>query len=509
MRSKLPGSKLISYDTLNFFKYQDTIKQKKPLKKSAVGLLSTTNDTLKPKLYKYYDYVFWMPKAGKERGLQIVNFTTFSKLGEASTLSHRDYFSKADEWIYPHDSTQRFRMESVVSVSSGIAKVAISRPSVSEDHVVAMTGQFHSVIEPIVPAGFKFCITYGDGKVWFHSEKGRNMVENILEVSRQNKHLQAALYAGASDIINLNYYDEPHRAFIRPVEGLPLYIVTLYDKQVEYSYQQQALMLTLLLLSALIIFIVLQIIVLFAIDTFIKKPGSKSMMIDFIRIKSHNTGVYLIMGGSLFFATASYWIFTDQKNVLNPLILSVLAIAYFFPFLNYAIAGFSLKSKNRNLFAIFNLLLIFFINFSSTELLGKTWPGYLLSFQFGILLIMCLSYLIIRYGFIKPKTSKYSSRYYIFFLLMLLLFFGIAPSVKNFEAAVNYELLRESRHTQFELANSYKSRNIRIKNYFKPLPQDDATADLYKDRIRKGIYTGFVSAEIKYAAETNEVDKVS
>ena len=448
--------------------------------------------------YPYFDYVFWMPKSGQNRGQQVVRYTTFARLGEPSNLVHRDYFNKADEWILPPravdiDSSHehRFRMESLVSVSSGIAKAAISRLSSFPNVVVAMTGQFNSVIETLVPAGFKFCIIDSDGKVWFHSEKGRNNNENLPDVSKQNKYLHAAIYAGASDIIQLNYYDEPHRAFIQPVSNLPLFIVTLYDKQFEYSYQRQVLMLTLLLFSAMVIFMVIQVFVLVFLDNLIKQPGNKSMLFDFIRMRPENSMVYRYMSAILFLTVAIFFIFTDGKNVLNPLIFSIISMAYLFPYLNYAVNDFSFHSLNRNLYAGFNIVLIVLINLSAVKLLDDNNVN-LINFQLFVLLFIYAGYIIIQN--INHKKSSNPQNNYLFFLLMLLLAFGIAPSIRNFEAALNHELMVEKRHAQFELANNYLERNIRIKNYYKPFPQDDSTANLYKKRIRQGIYTEAISS---------------
>ncbi|MEI6678240.1 MAG: hypothetical protein WCL21_06515 [Mariniphaga sp.] len=99
-----------------------------------------TESLLNPTIYPYFDYAFWMDTTGVQKGL----LTPFPKVDKPSNLFARDYFKKPDEWIFPGNDTCRFRMESIVSVTSGVVKVALSKPSRIENMVVAMTGRFYS-----------------------------------------------------------------------------------------------------------------------------------------------------------------------------------------------------------------------------------------------------------------------------------------------------------------------------------------------------------------------------
>jgi hypothetical protein len=190
------------------------------------------NDTLKPVSYPYFDYAFWIDNTGMQNGI----LTPMANVDKPSNLASREYFKKPDEWILPGNDTCRFRMESIVSVTSGIVKVALSKKSDKENMVIAMTGRFYSIIEPLLPKDYKFCIIDRSGLVWFHSDNLRNLQENFITECSEDKSLLAAIYANATTTLEVNYYDEPYRIYIKPLTPMPLYLVTMFDKQAEYAY---------------------------------------------------------------------------------------------------------------------------------------------------------------------------------------------------------------------------------------------------------------------------------
>lgn len=448
---------------------------------------------LRPDSYPFFDYAFWMDTTGLQQG----EITPFPKNDKPSNFAGRDYFRKPDEWILPGDANSRFRIESIVSKTSGVVKVALSKRSDIKDKVIALTGRFYSIIEPIIPEDYKFCIIDRNGLVWFHSDKLRNLQENFITECGEDKSLSAVIYANASKTLDVNYYDEPYRIHIKPLTPLPLYLVTMFDKQTEYAYQVQGLMLTLLLFSALVVFLIMEILALLALKPFTRKTGWKHLIMDFIGAKEGQNKIYIVL--SILFTVISilYLELTNPVNILNPLLFALVMVSFLFPYLKYAINKFSIKSTGRNIFAILNLAFIVVINISSVRFLSNSDFIDLLIFQ-GIIIVLLIAWFFVLRSNFSVKHSVCNVTFYVCFLLAMLLSFSIAPSIKFFEAAVNHEIIRAIKHDQLMLVRQRESRNRQLRNYYTLLEQnhklDSAAIRVFEKRMERGIYSTFANS---------------
>lgn len=461
-----------------------------PLPERAKILLK---NPLKPDSYPYYDYAFWMDTTGLQTG----ELTPFPNVDKPSNFSTRDYFKKSDEWILPGDENKRFRIESIVSKTSGIVKVALSKPSYIDHMVIAMTGRFYSIIEPIIPEDYKFCIIDRNGLVWFHSDKLRNLQENFITECSNDKSLSAVIYANATRTLDVNYYDEPYRIHIKPLAPLPLYLVTMFDKKAEYAYQVQGLMLTLLLFSALVMFIFMEILAIYLLRPFVRRSGWKNLIMDFIGAKEDHKKIYLVMSVLFVLITILYLLLTNPINLLNPLLFAFVMITFLFPYLKYAIGSFSLKPISRNIFAVINLVFLILINLVSTQALSSNDLTRMIIFQIAIIVLLVACFFVLRSDF-KLKTSVFNISFYVCFLLGLLLVFSVVPSIKFFEAAVNHEIVRLIKHDQLTLARQRESRNKELRKYYTLLEQnhklDSSAVTVYEQRMERGIYSKFVGS---------------
>jgi len=459
-------------------------------------------NALKPAIYPFFDYAFWMDTTGIQKGI----LTPFPKMDKPSNLSGRDYFKKPDEWILPGNDTCRFRMESIVSVTSGVVKVALSKRSDLKNMVTAMTGRFYSIIEPIIPEEYKFCIIDKKGLVLFHSDKLRNLQENFITECSEDESLLGVIYANTSRTLDVNYYDEPYRIHIKPLAPLPLYLVTMFDKQAEYAYQVQGLMLTLLLFSALVMFIILEILTIYAIKPLARRSGWKNLIMDFIGAKETHTRIYIVMSILFVLITILYLLMTNPENILNPLLFAVIMVSFLFPYLKYAISGFSLGSSGRNLFAIINLVFLILINVSSLRLLSNNDLYKMFVFEGMIIALLVASFFVLQHG-VKLKYATCNITFYACFLLGLLLVFSVAPSIKFFEASVNHEIIRVIKHDQLKLARLRESRNNELRNYYMLMEQDhklDPSVDnVYQQRMERGIFSKFVGSTFYVKGKTS------
>lgn len=462
---------------------------------------------LKPESYSYFDYSFYIDTLGEQKGI----LTPFSIRDKPTNLSTRDYFKKPDEWIFPSNDTCRFRMESIVSLTSGVVKAALSKRSVIENMVIAMTGRFYSVIDPLMADDYKFCIIDGKGLVWFHSDKLRNLQENLITECNEDENLSAAIYANASKTLNVYYYDEPYRIHVESLAPVPLYLVTMYDKHAEYAYQVQVMMLTLLLFSALVFFIIIQTVALFFFKGIVKYSGWKNLIMDFIGAKEDHNMIYLVMSILLVLTAILYFLLIDPENILVPLIYTMVMSSFLFPYLSYAINKFSFKSSSLRLFVFLNAVFIILINIASYKYMNEGDFYKLLIFQEVILLLLLIGFLVLKKDFtLKYKHS--TTIFYVCFLLGLLLAFSVAPSIKFFQASVSHEIIRGIKHDQLELARLRESRNTQFRKYYTLMEQnhklDPSVISVFEQRMDSGIYTKFTGStfHIKGKASWKEMD---
>ena len=495
---KSAWSQLHQYDQIGLI--ETKLGQPLPEGSSVLG-----NKSLNPESYQYFDYSFWMDTTGYQMGV----LTPFTVRDNPTKLPNRDYFKKPDEWILPGNADERFRMESIVSVTSGVFKVALSKRSEINNMVIAMTVRFHSIIEPILPKDFKFCIIDGNGLVWFHSDKLRNLQENFITECNWDKSLLAAIYANANATLEVDYYDEPYRINVKPLAPMPLYLVTMYDKQAEYAYQVQGLMLTLLLFSALILFIIIETLVLFLSKRFGRKPGWNNLIVDFIGARAEHTMIYLTLSILLALIAMLYLWITDTINILNPLLFALVMLLFLFPYSNYALNNFSVKSLSRNIFAIINGVLLIMLNGSSVGFMSSRDFNGMVVFQLVLIALMIAGYFVIKNN-IFIKFKNHTIPFYVFFLMELLLVFSIAPSIKFFEASVNHELIRGLKHDQLELVRQRESRNKQLRNYYRLMEKnhqlDSTVIPIYESRMNRGIYSKFVGSSFYIPGKSSRME---
>ena len=445
---------------------------------------------LKPVCYPYFDYAFWMDSTGYQRGI----LTPFSVKEKESRLDKRDYFKMPDDWQFPNNDKHRFRMESIVSVTSGVSKVALSKRSELNNTVIAITGRFYSIIEPLLSRDYKFCILDGKGMVWFHSDKQRNMQENLISECNQDKNISAAIFSNATKTLDVNYYDEPYRIHIVHLSPVPLYLVTMFDKKKEYDYQIQSIVSALLIATALTTFLIGFIFTFVFCKQLFRKSPLKNLVLEFFIVKEKFNKVYLTLSILLSSIALLYLILVDPANLMNPLIFGIVMALFIIPYLIYAFYRFSMKSRSRNLFAFLSFLILMLLNFKSLEIIAREDFYRLLFLESSIVVIFIIGFYALKMRF-TLIYKPYKVTYYILFMLGLLMAFSVAPSIKIFEASVNHELIRGIKHDQLDLTRRYDLRNLQLRNYYTLMEHqhklDPAVNRIYEERVTKGIYSQF------------------
>ncbi len=486
--------------------YYDSIAYRSgaPIPSSADILMANPH---KPSYYPYFDYSFWLDSTGYQIGI----LSPFSVKEKASKLANRDYFKTPDDWQLPKDEKRRFRMESIVSVTSGVSKVALSKKSELNNTVIAITGRFYSIIEPLLPHDYKFCIIDENGTVWFHSDKQRNMQENLISECNQDKAISAAIFSNAVKTLDVNYYDDPYRIRIVPLSPIPLYLVTMFDKKREYAYQIQSLVSTLLVATSLTTFLIGLIFTFIFCKRLFRKSTLKNQVLEFFNVREKYNKVYLVLSIWLLLIAIFYLMVVSPINMMNPLLFGIVMTLFVIPYSIYAINGFSIKSQSRNLFALINIILLIGLNFSSLGIVDHTDFNRLLIFESFIIALSMICFFILKRGF-TLIYKPYTVTFYLLYLSGLIFTFSVVPSVKIFEASINHELIRGIKHDQLELVRQYDKRNLQLRNYYKLMEHNHklnpSVSRIYDERVALGIYSQFTGTTFKSFVGPQIIPKV-
>jgi hypothetical protein len=176
--------------------------------------------------------------------------------------SYRTYFSapyhEGPEYLSHRKG--KLTVESIRSATSEQPEVAFSRRT-ADGHkgtmlsqwwpVIVRTAPAISVIRPLLPPDLEFAIVDAQGMVQFHSQSDRNLVENFFAEADQNRALMSAVGARQSTTLNIRYWGEDYRAYLRPMKTLPWTVIAFRHKAAMRGVNTEALMIAVVLLLAM------------------------------------------------------------------------------------------------------------------------------------------------------------------------------------------------------------------------------------------------------------------
>ncbi|HEY9045111.1 MAG TPA: hypothetical protein VIN08_04415 [Ohtaekwangia sp.] len=184
---------------------------------------------------KYLCYPFTHQLMGLDkRGDQLLSLSpnAVRKLN----LSTRKYFTNARDnnlWTLRDGSYARdFSLESVRSYRDGknIGGLSIRLGKENDPTIaIAITSKLRSIMDPLLPAGYGFCIIDAKGDVWFHSDRRHNLQENFFEETGEDDRIIAADTGRMAISMQVVYNRNLHHIYIQPIDNLPLRLVTFYD----------------------------------------------------------------------------------------------------------------------------------------------------------------------------------------------------------------------------------------------------------------------------------------
>ena len=321
-------------------------------------------DTLK---YSYFNYILWIDSLGYPS----ITLTTKS-VGpdfKMPNLSERKYVSRVLQdslWYLPSlDGTKPYSPFALQSIQSWTDRrpeagfgIALD-PSYAPFKVLAMATRLHSVMDPVLPLGYGFCIIDDSGEVWFHSNTLKNHQENIFREIKNPDKLTAAVKGRAKTHFSTEYGGGRNRMSVQPLGNLPLYLVTFHDK----NYQRTPMVLTIALAFSMmtILFLIqgVQILLLFACEFQSGKLITHRFFLKTLRPDPEHSSMYQNGVGAqivLLIICLALYVRGDFATVFGFISLPVMLVAF------HQLLYHKKLKRSVILFLIFSGVTIFLLN---------------------------------------------------------------------------------------------------------------------------------------------------
>jgi hypothetical protein len=207
--------------------------------KESVDILAAGRHQLPyPNRYPYFDMVFWID----ENGNPLEQLHTGSVLQPFVNVKDRDYFLNIKEgrpWNldltgkHPQPFTVQPIFNRITGENMAVVAVPYHTPQVADSiyrPVVASDVKMHSVIRPVMPLGYGFCIMDREGLIWFHSDQRKNLQEYFPQECGEDSELLSALQGNVSRHLHLTYNGQHYSAYGTPLPQMPLYLVVFHQE---------------------------------------------------------------------------------------------------------------------------------------------------------------------------------------------------------------------------------------------------------------------------------------
>ena len=176
------------------------------------------------------EYPYFSSFALIRDGQQYAKWTLASFVTPMVRVADRDYVTY---WDVKRPDT--FYLDSIRSRTTGLGEAILSKPFRGRTSVSALTIPLKTLLDPVLVPGFGFALIDDSGRVLFHSDSEHNLSESFFTETDGSRRLRALVAARHEEHLDLPYWGEDHRAFLKPVKieglGAEWSLVTFYDKQ--------------------------------------------------------------------------------------------------------------------------------------------------------------------------------------------------------------------------------------------------------------------------------------
>ena len=337
-------------------------------KDSCKGNYDVCKKLLRSPDYKFFKVAFWMTENGDDS----IRWTTEKNVPPEANYKDRDYFKRIKQnatWQLPGDPDASFSLQPIYSWTDGDFRAVVAMKSRSDSSMkkpltAAISSRFPSVVNTVLPAGYKFCIVDEQGEVWFHSDTRKNLNENFGDECYEKNTLTSAMFSRTSSFFNSHYSGSDCRMYVTPLSNLPLYLVTIRDKSLYSTRNIEVFVITSILFLVLSGGFVLLLVVLILLKWKNSKLKNKYLQVEWLWPAEHNKENYiqiiflnaLILLVEFIFASTKYPLFDTFLFFSNCLV--TVGSLYYLELSN----GLKIhKNSDTNLFFVVMGVLITFL----------------------------------------------------------------------------------------------------------------------------------------------------
>jgi hypothetical protein len=163
--------------------------------------------------YPYFDSAFWADKDG----LQLHKVDVRSGAAPLIKISSRPYFKRVlsstdgNRYVEPilTKSTDEFEVDLAGLVDMGDR---LNRDGNIKVEVLSLRPM--SLVDPVLPPGYRFALIDADCNVLFHSDSHRNMREDFCENSKDKDELKPWFFSGVNTWLDISYEGRTERAYL-------------------------------------------------------------------------------------------------------------------------------------------------------------------------------------------------------------------------------------------------------------------------------------------------------
>jgi hypothetical protein len=437
-----------------------------------------------------FNQVFWLDSNGYE----IYNWTNDTINAPHADLSKRNYFINAkNEHFYflDGDTSKPFYLDQVISWTTGTFRTQISKKALINKKglfIVDLSFNVKALDSVIMPVGYSFAVIDNAGKVLYHSDRARNLNENLRDEFSNGSRLMSSIAAHTTDVFVTDYYGKEYNTRVAPMPDLPYCIVILSDAAYKETKDTEIYSFTISMFLLLFLYFVIEAVavVFFSANrSFLTRRG---FIIDWIWPRSSFHRIYNRASAahvSIIILLLVFYQWSDFANLFFSLPAAVTGISIFLNSL-YVIEYDSKKDTSIE-YQIFsnckvktkNTMIVFLVVLNVVALFVVGFFSAFLAFEaaaFVVLLAFYLTFLPVEnnwlqslvkkqpvksilhvsnniWAWIKPRWT-YSNSYTLMALTKLIICSGI-PVIFLYTLDYNYEQNLLIRYRQVDFANRF------------------------------------------------------
>jgi hypothetical protein len=436
------------------------------------------------KNYKPYNQIFWINQKG-QLPLVIESNEIDTLIQHLPVVDKRKYFQAAAKnnlWTIPKKGTNDKNLlyvDFIRSMLNGQYQTVVStRLEHKEKGAIAigLSTKTFSLQYAALPPGYHACVIDQKGEVKFHTTNERSLQENFLEEIDFEPEILAAIEGRIEQNTSITYDKKNYRAYIQPIDGMPLYLVTFYS----FDYYKAPIVLSVWfavgLILLLFLLLVIQLALLYGLTHLTSKLKIKWFFLTWLRpkkpIKYRYQYVQSIVGCFLvlcLFVTIFIYFPLAKETIVGILVMPLFLLAFHYKLYTSGDSAYKrwARPEKVNSFLGWSCVFVLFIDSIAIYLFDEITLATLWLFVLQVLIALLLAFPFSGtfskiQGYIFPNTGY--KKLYTYSSLLWLILVSIVPVFFFYKYSYEEETKIWSRHLQLEVAKDYVLRQKLIKS---------------------------------------------